>query len=103
MINALQVTGQKKEQKLYRRHSGYTGNLKTTVLKDMMQKKPTEVGLDSQHLPLPYISRSRVHNCAFAPALSSLLCHPAKYISDARGYRDGLSAGNAVSGAWYAA
>ena len=45
-MNDLQVTGQKKEQKLYRKHSGYTGNLKETVFKDMMQKKPTEVGLN---------------------------------------------------------
>ena len=36
------VTGKKFEQKLYRRHSGYTGNLKETALKDLHTAKPTE-------------------------------------------------------------
>eukprot|EP01043_Picozoa_sp_COSAG02_P116342 COSAG02_NODE_52757_length_306_cov_0.492754_1_plen_92_part_10 len=48
----LQVTGQKNEQKLYRKHSGYVGNLKETVFKDLMQKKPTEVRLASLALSL---------------------------------------------------
>eukprot|EP01052_Picozoa_sp_SAG31_P030344 SAG31_NODE_3105_length_4668_cov_1.437733_3_plen_85_part_00 len=37
-----QVTGKKFEQKLYRRHSGYTGNLKEKLLKDLHAEKPTE-------------------------------------------------------------
>ena len=37
------VTGKKLDQKLYRRHSEYTGGFKETTLKEMMNKKPEEV------------------------------------------------------------
>lgn len=45
VINAdkVKVTGKKLDQKLYRRHSGYTGGLKETTLRTMMDKKPEEV------------------------------------------------------------
>ncbi len=44
-INAdgLKLTGRKIQQKLYFRHSGYLGGLKTTALKDLIQKSPEEV------------------------------------------------------------
>ena len=44
-INAdkIAVTGKKLDQKLYRRHSEYTGGFKETTLKEMMNKKPEEV------------------------------------------------------------
>ena len=37
------VTGKKAEQKVYRRHSGYPGGLKTTSYERMMERRPTEV------------------------------------------------------------
>jgi large subunit ribosomal protein L13 len=37
------VTGKKAEQKVYRRHSGYPGGLKTTNYERMMERRPTEV------------------------------------------------------------
>ena len=45
VINAekVAVTGKKLQDKLYRRHSGYVGGLKTLNLKEMLEKKPTEV------------------------------------------------------------
>lgn len=45
VINAskITVTGNKLNQKLYRRHSGYPGGLKETTLSQMMDKKPEEV------------------------------------------------------------
>ena len=45
VINAdkIKVTGKKEEQKLYRHHSGYMGGLRELTLKQMMEKKPTEV------------------------------------------------------------
>ena len=45
VINAdkVKVTGQKMEKKLYFRHSGYTGHLRVTPLKDMMENKPEKV------------------------------------------------------------
>lgn len=36
------VTGDKKNQKLYYRHSGWTGNLKSVSFATLMEKKPTE-------------------------------------------------------------
>jgi len=45
IINAdkIKVTGNKMDQKIYKRHSGWFGGLKETPLRVMMQKKPTEV------------------------------------------------------------
>jgi large subunit ribosomal protein L13 len=37
------VTGRKAEQKVYRRHSGYPGGLKTTTYERMMERQPTEI------------------------------------------------------------
>ena len=37
------VTGRKAEQKVYRRHSGYPGGLKTTTYEQMLERKPTEI------------------------------------------------------------
>lgn len=45
VINAEKValTGNKENQKLYRRHTGYTGNLKTIPYKDMQEKHPERI------------------------------------------------------------
>jgi large subunit ribosomal protein L13 len=45
IINAAKVrfTGKKEEQKLYYRHSGYAGGLKSTTLAEMMESHPTRV------------------------------------------------------------
>ncbi len=45
VINAgrVRVTGNKLKQKLYYRHSGYPGGLKSTSLEEMMQTNPTRV------------------------------------------------------------
>ena len=37
------VTGKKRQEKLYRRHSGYPGGLRTRTLNDMLERKPEEV------------------------------------------------------------
>ena len=37
------VTGKKAEQKVYYRHSGYPGGLKTTSYEEMLERKPTEI------------------------------------------------------------
>jgi len=39
----LRVTGKKMEQKMYYRHSGYVGNLKTFRLREMMESRPERV------------------------------------------------------------
>jgi large subunit ribosomal protein L13 len=45
IINAdkINVTGDKLNKKMYYRHSGYPGGLKTRTLKQMLDKKPEEV------------------------------------------------------------
>jgi large subunit ribosomal protein L13 len=45
VVNAEQVrlTGRKREQKNYYRHSGYPGGLKVTPIADMLERKPEEV------------------------------------------------------------
>ena len=45
VVNAenIRVTGHKLLQKMYYRHSGYVGNLKTFMLRDMMETHPDRV------------------------------------------------------------
>jgi large subunit ribosomal protein L13 len=45
VVNAAKivVTGRKREQKLYRRHSGYPGGLRSRSLNDMLERRPEEV------------------------------------------------------------
>ncbi len=41
--NKISVTGNKLNDKMYHRYTGFVGNLKSTPLKDMMAKKPEDV------------------------------------------------------------
>ena len=45
VINAekVEVTGKKREEKIYKSHSGYPGGLKERTFEQMMEKHPTEV------------------------------------------------------------
>jgi large subunit ribosomal protein L13 len=45
VVNAekIHVTGQKLDQKLYHRHSGYPGGLHTRTLREQLDRQPTEV------------------------------------------------------------
>jgi large subunit ribosomal protein L13 len=45
VVNAekIAVTGNKLDQKLYRRHSGYPGGLRTRTLREQLERRPTEV------------------------------------------------------------
>lgn len=45
VVNAAKVktTGNKLDQKMYYRHSGYVGNLKTTSLRELLEKHPERV------------------------------------------------------------
>jgi large subunit ribosomal protein L13 len=45
VVNAerISVTGRKREQKLYYRHSGYPGGLRTRTLAEMLDRRPEEV------------------------------------------------------------
>src|SRR5213592_4006199 len=45
VVNAekIAVTGKKLDEKLYRRHSGYPGGLRTRTLREELNRRPTEV------------------------------------------------------------
>jgi large subunit ribosomal protein L13 len=45
VVNAreIAVTGDKRHSKLYHRHSGYPGGLRTRTLNDMLERRPEEV------------------------------------------------------------
>src|SRR5438874_9026907 len=45
VVNAekIHVTGNKLDQKLYRRHSGYPGGLRSRTLREQLERRPTEV------------------------------------------------------------
>ena len=45
VINAsnVRITGRKLTQKMYYRHSGYVGNLKTFMMRDIMEERPERV------------------------------------------------------------
>jgi large subunit ribosomal protein L13 len=45
VVNAekIAVTGKKRSDKLYHRHSGYPGGLRTRTLNDMLERQPEEV------------------------------------------------------------
>jgi large subunit ribosomal protein L13 len=45
VVNAekIRVTGKKLDEKLYYRHSGYPGGLRSRPLRDQLQRRPTEV------------------------------------------------------------
>ena len=45
VVNAekISVTGNKREQKLYHRHSGYPGGLRSRPLREQLERRPTEV------------------------------------------------------------
>ena len=45
VVNAAKVavTGNKREDKLYHRHSGFPGGLRTRTLNDMLERRPEEV------------------------------------------------------------
>jgi large subunit ribosomal protein L13 len=61
VVNAekIQVTGQKLDQKMYHRHSGYPGGLRTRTLREQLDRQPTEVLRKAVKGMLPRNSLSR--------------------------------------------
>lgn len=71
VLNAdkVRVTGHKLLQKLYYRHSGYVGNLKTFTLRDMLEDRPERVlqlavkgMLPSNHQGRQMLRRLKIYN-----------------------------------------
>mgnify|MGYP003324271303 FL=1 len=55
VVNAekIRVTGNKMQDKMYHRHTGYIGNLKSMSLEKLMQEAPERAPVSYTHLPLP--------------------------------------------------
>ena len=74
VINAdkLRVTGRKLTQKMYYRHSGYVGNLKTFMMRDMMEEHPDRVVRLAVKGMLPSTKQGAIcfAGCACTPATS---------------------------------
>ena len=61
VVNAskVKITGRKLMQKTYYRHSGYVGNLKSFILRDMMESRPERVVQLAVKGMLPRTKRGR--------------------------------------------
>ena len=66
---AVKVTGKKMTQKIYYRHSGYMGGLKSTRLEELMAKKPTMAVIKavSGMLPKNRLRKLRLANLKVYP------------------------------------
>lgn len=52
-VSALKFTGRKLEQKVYYKHTGYIGHLRTIKMKDVWQKDPKKVFIKAVYNMLP--------------------------------------------------
>ncbi len=80
----LRVTGKKLDQKMYYRHSGYVGNLKTFRLREMMESRPTRVlelavkgMLPKNHMGRQMLRRLKVYSGPDHPHQAQVTGHPA--------------------------
>ena len=80
----LRVTGKKMDQKMYYRHSGYVGNLKTFRLREMMESRPTRVlelavkgMLPKNHRGRQMLRRLKVYSGPDHPHQAQVAGHPA--------------------------
>jgi len=80
----LKFTGKKMEQKMYYRHSGYVGNLKTFRLREMMESRPERVlelavkgMLPKHHQGRPALRRLKVYRGPDHPHEAQVTGHPA--------------------------
>ena len=77
------VTGKKLDQKMYYRHSGYVGNLKTFRLREMMESRPDRVlqlavkgMLPKNHLGRQMMRRLKVYSGPDHPHQAQVTGHP---------------------------
>lgn len=79
----MRVTGNKLDQKMYYRHSGYVGNLKTFRLRELMESKPDRVlelavkgMLPKNHIGRQMLRRLKVYNGPDHPHEAQVTGHP---------------------------
>jgi len=85
VVNAAKVrtTGRKLLQKIYYRHSGYVGNMKSFTLKDMMEDHPDRVVqlavkgmLPANHRGRQMLSRLKIYAGDQHPHQAQVIGHP---------------------------
>ena len=79
----LRVTGKKLDQKMYYRHSGYVGNLRTYRLREMMESRPDRVlelavkgMLPKNHQGRQMLRRLKVYSGPDHPHEAQVTGHP---------------------------
>ena len=79
----MRVTGKKLDQKMYYRHSGYVGNLKTFRLREMMESRPERVlelavkgMLPKNHQGRQMLRRLKVYSGPDHPHEAQVTGHP---------------------------
>ena len=92
----LRVTGKKMEQKMYYRHSGYVGNLKTFRLREMMESRPERVlelavkgMLPKNHQGRQALRRLKVYSGPDHPHEAQVTGHPATQSPGPQAIEDG--------------
>ncbi|OGY97120.1 MAG: 50S ribosomal protein L13 [Candidatus Liptonbacteria bacterium GWB1_49_6] len=65
--DAIAVTGKKLKQKIYYRHTGYMGHLKSATLEEVMAKDPKRVIREAvrKMLPKNFLNQRRLKNLIF--------------------------------------
>jgi large subunit ribosomal protein L13 len=88
----LRVTGRKLDQKMYYRHSGYVGNLKTFRLREMMESRPDRVlqlavkgMLPKNHMGRQMMRRLKIYSGPDHPHEAQVTGHPATENTAANG------------------
>jgi large subunit ribosomal protein L13 len=66
-VDGIKVTGDKLEQKIYYRHTGYVGHLKELTMKQKMEKDPRTVLRQAvrKMLPKNFLNQQRIKNLIF--------------------------------------
>ena len=92
----LRVSGKKLDQKMYYRHSGYVGNLKTFRLREMMESRPDRVlelavkgMLPKNHQGRQMLRRLKVYNGPDHPHEAQVIGHPVTQAPTPQGIEDG--------------
>ena len=92
----MKFTGKKMEQKMYYRHSGYVGNLKTFRLREMMESRPERVlelavkgMLPKNHQGRQALRRLKVYKGPDHPHEAQVTGHPATQAPVPQAIEDG--------------
>ena len=92
----LRVSGKKLDQKMYYRHSGYVGNLKTYRLREMMESRPDRVlelavkgMLPKNHQGRQMLRRLKVYNGPDHPHQAQVIGHPVTEAPTPQAVEDG--------------